>query len=271
MRSDPTAREVPLPLPNGCMAAFALGDDESVAAMDGEWIALMRDRARRLLSQGLYHLGARKLRVGTLARAEAFFSEDDEIQALRRQKGSGVVGKLIVTAWRGREEEARATAAELVSEHDGYGRGWNLSQIDHAMSVLELSLGNYHAAALLNPDGTLPTLGNDLALAPLRAADAVEAHVRGGDRRVADAVVDWLSERATANQSALELGLLARCRALLAADDEAEGLYQEAVERLRSSEATLHLAEHSSSSANGCVTEAAAGSPGAGPRFHRHL
>ena len=210
MRSDPTAREVPRALPNGCMAAFALGDDESVAAMDGEWIALMRDRgALGLLSQGLYHLGARELRVGTLARAEVFFSEDDEIQALRRQKGSGVVGKLIVTAWRGREEEARATAAELVSEHDGYGRGWNLSQIDHAMSVLELSLGNYHAAALLNPDGTLPTLGNDLALAPLRAADAVEAHVRGGDRRVADAVVDWLSERATANQSALELGLLA--------------------------------------------------------------
>src|SRR5580704_9293328 len=72
-------------------------------------------------------------------------------------------------------------------------------------------------------------------------ADVVEAAVRGGDPDRARAATDCLAERAPASGTPWAMGLLARCRALLG-DDDAERLYQEAIDLLGSTRMAVELA-----------------------------
>jgi DNA-binding CsgD family transcriptional regulator len=104
--------------------------------------------------------------------------------------------------------------------------------------LLELGLGNYQAASSLAWD----LVTEDVLLGDLRAADAVEAHVRSGRHSAALAALAHLAERAAANQSPLDLGLLARSRALLAPDSEAEAQYRESIASLERGGARLHVA-----------------------------
>jgi DNA-binding CsgD family transcriptional regulator len=65
--------------------------------------------------------------------------------------------------------------------------------------------------------------------------NVVEAAVRSGDLATAAAALDRLSERASLAGTPWALGLLARCRALSAADEDVESveaLYQESIELL---------------------------------------
>jgi hypothetical protein len=72
--------------------------------------------------------------------------------------------------------------------------------------------------------------------------DLVEAAVRAGEREVAVSALTQLARRASACHSELELGLLARSRALLADDDDAERLYGEAIKHLERCRSARELA-----------------------------
>jgi DNA-binding CsgD family transcriptional regulator len=70
----------------------------------------------------------------------------------------------------------------------------------------------------------------------------VEAAVRSGETATAEAALDRLTERALASATPWALGLLARSRALLAADADAEALYAEAIARLEQTYVVTDLA-----------------------------
>jgi len=100
---------------------------------------------------------------------------------------------------------------------------------DLALSIFALGEGRYEAAltaaqSVVNADGTgwacqaLPTV--------------VEAGTRCGDGDAATGALALLAERATASGTPWALGLLARCRALVADHSTAGELYQEALEQL---------------------------------------
>jgi DNA-binding CsgD family transcriptional regulator len=239
VRVDPEAGGFSRRMRFGCWAALALSDDDAARTLASEAVAVSRDRgAFPVLAEALNYLGESELRVGSLIAADVYFTESNDIQAYVRRSGLAEAHKLIVSAWRGQEAEVRATAPLLAKEARDLGLGRVVALTESAVVLLELGLGNYHAASTRAPG----ELRDDLALGAFRAADAIEGHARGGDRGVADATLAWLSERALANESPLDLALLARSRALLAADSEAEAYFQKAVIQLPASAGTLHVA-----------------------------
>jgi hypothetical protein len=107
------------------------------------------------------------------------------------------------------------------------------------LTKLELSLGRYdeariHALALFEQD---PSYAGTMAL-----GDIVEATVRAGDTESGRAALTRLSERAEASGASWGLGLLARARALLAEDCDAEALYEESLAQLARSGVATELA-----------------------------
>src|SRR5271163_4068955 len=145
--------------------------------------------------------------------------------------------ELEVAAIRGRNAQTRVSARTVIQNADELGSGSAALFAHHALLLLDLGAGEYGEA-----------LGHAVAAMTGRVgcghqvlADVVEAAVRAGDPDRAHAAVDCLAERAPASGTPWAMGLLARCRALLAGDD-AERLYQEAIELLGSTRMAVELA-----------------------------
>jgi DNA-binding CsgD family transcriptional regulator len=105
--------------------------------------------------------------------------------------------------------------------------------------VLELGLGNWQAAlqcALGVYEDDAPFTGAQVL------PDLVEAAARFGETSLAEAALGRLAERASAAGTPLALGLLARSRALLAADGNADALFEEAIAHLKACRSAPQLA-----------------------------
>lgn len=175
-----------------------------------------------------------ELRAGRFDAAEALQDESADLSRVVGPPVLGGVERIELLAWRGRADEVRALAAGATAL-DGLVR--------NSVAVLEISLGRYpEALAVLRP-----SLEHDKPGAATRSLhEIVEAGLRGGDHQAAKAALVRLEERAPVSGTPWGLGLLARCRALMADDDQAEPLYRESIElldrtRIRTELARSHL------------------------------
>jgi hypothetical protein len=121
------------------------------------------------------------------------------------------LGKLIVLAWRGRENETRAGAGAVAAAARSQGQGWKLTWVEYARCVLELSLGRYQEAMAATPHA----FEENRLVSAFAWADYVEAAVRGGGGDAAGEVLARFTGRVWPGGSPMALGLLARSRALL--------------------------------------------------------
>jgi DNA-binding CsgD family transcriptional regulator len=228
----------------GCAAAAELFDDQAQHALAIRLVQLARDQgALTALPVALYNQSVRaEVVAGRFDAARACFTEASEISAATGNPGVlGTAGlaEVYELAWRGRETDARRVAAAVAREATGAGRGSHGMDAQYCLAVLELGLGNYQAAlqcALDVYEDDAPDIG--IHVLP----DLVEAAARCGQTGLAEAALGRLAERALAAGTPLALGLLARSRALLASDDDAEPLYQEAVKHLGQCRARPQLA-----------------------------
>ena len=215
-------------------AAAELFDDQAQHALANRLVQLARDQgALTALPVALYNQSVRaEVVAGRFDAARACFTEASEISAATGNPGVlGTAGlaEVYELAWRGRETDARRVAAAVAREATGAGRGSHVMDAQYCLAVLELGLGNYQAAlqcALDVYEDDAPDIG--IHVLP----DLVEAAARCGQTGLAEAALGRLVERALAAGTPLALGLLTRSRALLAGDDDAEPLYQEAVKHL---------------------------------------
>jgi DNA-binding CsgD family transcriptional regulator len=237
-QTDPEIRCVPRLLARACWIAFALSDDDALGTLADACAATSREQgAFQVLPEAINYQGLRALRVGSLNVADGLFTENIDMHVLlHRQSGPGEAAKLIVSAWRGDETEIRAKAAALAAEAPELGLV--IGYTNYALMLLELGLGNYQAASSLAREHW----NEDIALGGLRAADTIEAHVRGATRAAAQTALTYLADRADANQSHLDLGLLARSHALLASDADAEAHFRRSIVELEGPAARLQLA-----------------------------
>jgi DNA-binding CsgD family transcriptional regulator len=216
-------------------------DDESQDVLSARHVELGRQTG---VLAGLPIALSARIVVHTLA-GELTAAEQviDELLALSDAMGIPMQlnGRLVVTAWRGRPAEASMLIDAAVRELTARGEGGALAVADYARAVLANGLGRYTealsaalAADAFEVDGfTIYAQG---------LSELIEAAARSGAAdRGADAL-QRLSAMTDGSGTEWGAGLRARCQALLSADDEAEVLYQEAIERLGRTRVRVELA-----------------------------
>ncbi len=215
------------------LTAGLLLDDAAWQAITTRAVADARSQgALAALPGALTALAHFNTLAGDFAAADVAIAEAREIAAAARnpaflRRCSCV--EVTLLAWRGRETEARLAAAALIDDMGSRGQSVGLRIVQPALTVLELGLGNYDTA-LRRADEADAGVARFLRVQSM--PDVVEAAVRCDDRRAATAALEAFSPRALASGSDWALGLLARCRALLADDEHGEPEYARAIELL---------------------------------------
>jgi DNA-binding CsgD family transcriptional regulator/tetratricopeptide (TPR) repeat protein len=225
------------------LAAYDLFDDAALHTLATRWVRLARKHAAlTILPIALSYLGGAELAAGRLKECEALAEEALEISAATGNPGmlgAAARGNVHLLAWRGNEPEARARVAAHRAYALEHGQTGRVNLAHYALTVLELGLGRYQAAL----ENARPIYEDDPPVAGSWVLpNLVEAATRSGHESLARDALNRLSERAEASGTALALGLLARSRALLAGDVEAQSLYTESIDQLRRSSAKPELA-----------------------------
>jgi DNA-binding CsgD family transcriptional regulator len=225
------------------LAAQSLYDDAAAHTLATRWVRLAREHAAlTILPIALAYLGGAELAAGRLQECEAFDEQSLEISAATGNPGmlgAAARGNAHLLAWRGKEDEARARAAAHMAYALERGQTGLVHFARYALMVLELGLGRYQAAL----ENALPLYADDPPSAGSSVLpNLVEAAVRSGHTSAARDALTRLTDRAEASATPLALGLLARARALLAADAMAESLFKESVDELGRSSAKPELA-----------------------------
>jgi DNA-binding CsgD family transcriptional regulator len=150
-------------------------------------------------------------------------------------------GRLVVAAWRGRQEEASALIDAAVSELQPRGEGGALAVADYARAVLANGLGRY-SEALTAAAATDAFDVDGFTIYAQGLSELIEAAARAGAAERAADALRRLAEMTQASGTDWGAGLRARAEALLSADDAAEALYREAIERLGRTRVRVELA-----------------------------
>ena len=208
----------------GLWCAHELLDFDALRLMADRWVRVCRDRGMlTMLPLALDYLGVVQCYAGQLSAAEASNTEGREILAATGTPDRmGVRNvEVLLPAWRGQAAALQEAAADMTRDCAGRGQGLGVLYPHLAFIILSIGGGDYeaalrHARVLLDTD--VPYLG----VAALY--DAVEAAVHCGDLQTAELALARLAARAEASRAPAALGMLARCRALMAGaagDDEA--------------------------------------------------
>ena len=188
------------------------------------------------LAPALYSLGLHYLRIGDLPAAVEALAEGRSLTEAVGDQGwllPFTVADVLVLGLRGDASRGRVLAERLKQEQ--FPAQWD-DTLQFGIAVLELAAGRY-------ADALRATLHARALWTLLSPEDAVEAAMRCGRPEIARAALDEFAPAAEAAASPWALGILARCRALLAAGAAAaEGEYLRSVELLRSTPITLALA-----------------------------
>ena len=240
VRSVAAARDSPdtvLPRLVACLQAARLLFDHSMwTDLERYWIPAFRDRgAVTTLIPVLFSLGNDILQAGRLSAAETALAEGRTLAegvGNREWLDGFAVSELSLLALRGNAPECQAVAARLLSKPIRKP----FRDLTHlAVAVLELGAGRYEAAL----DAALEAQALWQLLSP---EDAVEAAVRCGRPEVARAALDDFVPLAAAGGTPWALGVMARCRALLAGDPRADDDYRQSIEYLQGTPVVVSLA-----------------------------
>jgi DNA-binding CsgD family transcriptional regulator len=206
----------------------AFWDDEAIAVYERQ-AELVRDAGA--LAELPIHLQALALEQawrGDLSGARRLIAEAESIST---STGNPVppYALLRILALQGREAEAAPLIEAVIREGTSQGQGHAVMVARWAAAVLYNGLGRYDEAATAAAqvaNGILPWLSMWARF------ELIEAAARVGDRTLGRHALEELAATTQPAGSRLALGIEARCRALLAEDDDAEESYREAIQQL---------------------------------------
>ena len=176
--------------------------------------------------------------AGELTAAESLLDEVDQIVEATGAR-LPAWGRMFVSAWRGRQPtdlrliETMHTEAVRHDDRTGFAiSAW-------ASAVVRNSLGNYEEAIAAAVRAT--EYREEMYLSNWALSELVLAASRTGDRVLAADAMGRLTELTAASGTEAALGIAARSRALLA-DDDAEPMHVEAIQRLATTRVPVELA-----------------------------
>jgi DNA-binding CsgD family transcriptional regulator len=206
-------------------------DYDAHRATAGRWIAAARAQgALATLPVALSGLAWCEVLAGRLDAAHGLNAQAEEITAATgAPEVPGAAGILLMglLAWRGRDETRDAVEA-VTAEAIRRGQGLGVQIGQYALTLLDLGQARYEDA---RTSALRVFTADPLYFGSINLGDVVEATMRSGDSAGAEAALARLTERAEATETAWALGLLARSRALMADDADAEQYYLEAIEQ----------------------------------------
>jgi DNA-binding CsgD family transcriptional regulator len=212
-------------------ASDAVWDDEGTRAICARNVELVRDAgALAELPIHLAALGLAKAWIGDFADTASLIEESESVAAVT---GSPIAPYTLLRlrSLQGSEAEASTLIASVLERAATGDQGLATDWAHWAAAVLYNGLGRYQEAASAARQATANTFEPWVSMWAL--PELVEAAARGGDPELARDAFERLEETTQLCGTDFALGIEARCRALMSEGTAADGLYREAIERLR--------------------------------------
>jgi DNA-binding CsgD family transcriptional regulator len=223
-----------------CTAAIQLWDDESWYVLSDRHVQLARDAgALTVLPLALNYCAGSRVSAGEFAAAEALGEEAQGV-SLAIANPDVSISSLFLGGWRGRQAEA----LELIQASDrdaaARGEGRRIGAAHYATAVLYNGLGRHQLALTAARRALEYPL--ELATSRWALAEQIEAAARSGQHDPGALALQQLSETTRPSGTNWALGIEARSRALMSEGEVADGLYREAIDRLRRTRVRSELA-----------------------------
>jgi DNA-binding CsgD family transcriptional regulator/tetratricopeptide (TPR) repeat protein len=166
---------------------------------------------------------------GDFAGAVSLIAECDAVCEATGGSSVAPFAGMFLGALRGNEEEVTPLIEATLAAAEAAGQGGAVTGAHWAAAVLHNGLGRYADAMAAAEEATRDAI---IYVSILVVPELVEAAARAGNTGVAAGALQRLAETTQPSGNDLALGIEARCRALLSEGETAEGLYQEAIDRL---------------------------------------
>ena len=226
--------------PLATAAGNALWDDDGVRAVSARQIQIAHDAgALGQVPPNLLALGTAAARGGDFAAAASHMAEANAIVEATGTRLPPYT-EMLVLAMRGHEAEAASLIERMIEQATDVRQGIAATTAHWAAAILYNGLGRYEDARAAAEAAISAPL--DMFAAMWSLPELVESAARTEAADVARDAVERLTETTRAAGTDWGLGVEARSRALVSEGPVAEGLYREAIERLRRTKLRADLA-----------------------------
>jgi DNA-binding CsgD family transcriptional regulator len=221
-------------------AASALWDDDAWRVMLARQVQLARDTgALAQLPIMLGALGTAVVWSGDFTAAGSLIAEAGAVCEATGARAAPFTA-LMLAAFRGSRAEAVPLIEATVAEATAAGQGVAVAYARWVAAILYNGLSRYEEALAAARQASEDRSALHISMWAL--PELIEAAVRSGDTNLAGDALARLTEFTRAGGTDFGLGIEARSRALVSDPQVAEGLYQEATERLARTQLRPELA-----------------------------
>ena len=211
-------------------AGHELWDESIVRALATAAVRYAREAgALAGLPRALVYRAGVHMLAGEFGTAATLIEEANSITASTTPNSAVKYHSVLLAAWGGNAADAIGLIEAAAADGVARGEGRLLGLTGYARAVLYNGLGRYEEALASAREACE---FEDLGFYGWSLYELVEAAARTDDKEIGQGALRQLEDRAGASGTDWGLGALASARALLAADDDADSLFTEAIERL---------------------------------------